>query len=397
MPTENDMIKPPELAEMTLQAIVAKPALSRLSNQELPVLIERMCEELAGGELLMSQFQLFSFLGNRDFALEMQARALALNTVYRIMGPKNPAIRLLALMGPGDSTDNMPLDYLLEDSDVQLDLLYLVPGQPLPDVIPVHDVAIIASGESAKNNQVLERLASLTARWPRPLLNPAQAILRCSRDGVYQSLKDISGLLIPPTQRVDRHEFAAGLPHDLSYPVTLRPLDSQSGRGLARIDHAAELQAYLVAENAPQFFASRFEDYRSRDGLYRKARIALIAGQPYVAHLAISEHWIVHYATADMLNSADKRREEADFMLNFDRDFARRHQAALRAIAARLELDYVVIDCAESRDGRLLVFEADNRGWVHATDPVDIFPYKQAPLRRLFAAFRSMLFKAAHS
>jgi hypothetical protein len=60
-----------------------------------------------------------------------------------------------------------------------------------------------------------------------------------------------------------------------------------------------------------------------------------------------------------------------------------------------LKLDYVVIDCAQAPDGKLLVFEADNRGWVHATDPVDLFRYKQEPMQRVFTAFRAMLIKAA--
>jgi hypothetical protein len=96
-----------------------------------------------------------------------------------------------------------------------------------------------------------------------------------------------------------------------------------------------------------------------------------------------------------MTASADKRAEEARFMHDFDTGFAVRHGAALRLIAERLALDYVVIDCAEMADGKLLVFEADNRGWVHATDPVDVFPYKQASMRKVFAAFRAMLFKGA--
>jgi hypothetical protein len=74
-----------------------------------------------------------------------------------------------------------------------------------------------------------------------------------------------------------------------------------------------------------------------------------------------------------------------------DIDFALRHHTTLQAIAARLGLDYVVLDCSETRDGRWLVFEADSRGWIHATDPVDIFPYKPAAMQKAFDAFRSML------
>ncbi len=381
---------------MELKPLISQAALARLSNTELPDQIEKIFAEHVGGNLYMSQFQFFSVLGNKNFALEMQARALELSAVYRIACSRKPLIRLLALMGPGDSTDNMPLDYLIEDSDIQLDLIYIVPGQALPALIPEHDAAIIAPGESAKNRPVLEMMDRLTANWPRPVLNPAKCISRCSRDGVYRLLKDIPGLLIPPTLRVTRQELYVALPPGLNYPVTVRPVDSQGGRGLARIDNASQLTAYLDAEPAQELFVSLFVDYKNADGLYRKARIALIDRQPYICHLAISENWVVHYGSADMMNSAKKRRDEADFMRDFDAGFATRHRDALCSIADQLELDYVVIDCAETVDGKLLVFEADNRGWVHATDPLDIFPYKQQPMRRVFAAFRAMLIKTMH-
>lgn len=336
--------------------------------------------------LYMNQAHLFSVVGNPEFALEMQTRALQTKTTYRIEGTANPAIRLLALMGAGDPSVNTPLDYLVENSDIRLDLLYILPGKPLPEFIPEHDVAIVALGESEASRPALEMIDALN--WPRPLLNPARHILNNSRDGVSLMLKDIPGLLIPPTRRVGRQ----ALMHiTFDSAITVRPLVSMGGRGLAKIENAARLSAYLDAHDDKAFFVSSYIDYRSEDGLYRKARIALIAGEPYICHLAVSENWIVHYGSAGMGISAEKREEEARFMHDFDSGFAQRHRAALMSVAERLKLDYVVLDCAETADGKLLLFEADNRGWVHATDPVGMFPYKQAHVHKLFAAFRAML------
>lgn len=391
----------PALAEIDLTPVIAMATLERMRRIEVPELIARMLARPGAANLLMNQFQLFTITGNRDFALEMLGKALELASVYRIEGSREPSIRLLALMGTGDMSDNTPLDYLIEDSDIRLDLLYIVPGKPLPHTIPDHDVAIIALGESGKNRPALEMMDRLVAHWPRPVLNHPRSILLCSRDGVYQRLNSIPGLLIPPTLRAGRQtlERAASAGSAIgelpAYPITVRPIDTQAGEGLGKIGNAAELGAYLAAESAQEFFVSSYVDYRSADGLYRKSRVALIAGLPYICHLAIGEHWIVHYKSADMTASAGKRAEEDRFMRDFDSGFALRHREALRLVAERLALDYVVIDCAETPDGKLLVFEADNRGWVHATDPVDIFRYKQAHMRKVFAAFRSMLFKAA--
>jgi hypothetical protein len=125
--------------------------------------------------------------------------------------------------------------------------------------------------------------------------------------------------------------------------------------------------------------------------LFRKYRIVFVGGRPYACHLAIAHCWDIWYLNAGMSQSASKRREEENFMRAFDSEFSRRHECALSAIAARVGLDYFIVDCAEARDGALLVFEADNTAIVHDMDPVDLFPYKQPQMRKIFDAFTAML------
>ena len=60
-------------------------------------------------------------------------------------------------------------------------------------------------------------------------------------------------------------------------------------------------------------------------------------------------------------------------------------------MAERIGLDYFTVDCAETRDGALLIFEADNTAVVHNMDPPDIFPYKPPQMRKIFDAFAAML------
>jgi hypothetical protein len=368
--------------------IPSMAALAQLPVEKLRELIAHSAH--ADANLHMSQAHLFSVVGNPEFALEMQTRALQMSTVYRIEGTVKPTIRLLALMGAGDPSVNTPLDYLVENLDIELVQLYILPDKSLPEFIPEHDVAIVALGISDANRPVLETIAELTRQWPRPVLNPAQHLLNNSRDGVYQLLKDIPGLLIPPTRRISRKALMPA--SAVTGTMTIRPLVSLGGHGLAKIKNPAQLGAYLDEHDDEEFFLSSYIDYRSPDGLYRKARIALIAGKPYICHLAISEHWIVHYGSAGMSDSAKKREEEARFMR--DSYFVQRHRATFDAVAEKLQLDYVVIDCAETADGKLLIFEADNRGWVHSTDPIDLFDYKQEPMRRVFSAFRAACKKA---
>jgi glutathione synthase/RimK-type ligase-like ATP-grasp enzyme len=236
--------------------------------------------------------------------------------------------------------------------------------------------------------------------WPRAPINSPRRILRVARESVGDWLQAASGVVIPRTARLERPQLAllaedkaapAELLADLEFPLIARPLDSHGGHGLMKLDNREEVSRYLQSQSEGVFQVSRFVDYRSADGWFRKYRVVLIGGHPYAVHMGISEHWMIHYINAGMAASADKRAEEARFMAEFERDFGRRHGAALHAIDALAGLDYLVIDCAETANGRLLVFELDTAAIVHAMDPIEIYPYKHAQMRKVFAAFRAFL------
>jgi glutathione synthase/RimK-type ligase-like ATP-grasp enzyme len=308
-------------------------------------------------------------------------------------------LRLLALMAQGDLMVNTPLEFLLENSDVSLDVLYIAPNLPLP-ALPEHDVLFVAIGYSDATVPLLNEIAVATKAWPRPVLNQPDHIAALARDRACARLQSVPGIEMPQTARVERLQMAAigqgALPvaevlSDGAFPLIVRPVDSHAGRGLQKIDTAADLAGYLQVLPQDAFYISRFVDYRSPDGQFRKYRIVLIEGRPYVCHMAISGHWMIHYLNAGMTESAAKRAEEARFMEHFDAEFAQRHAGAFRAIYERMGLDYLGIDCGETPDGRLLIFEADSNMIVHAVDPVDVFPYKQPQMQRVFAAFRAML------
>ena len=83
-------------------------------------------------------------------------------------------------MAPGDFMANTPLEFLLEGSNVRLDMLYLVPGAPVPEAIPDHDLAFVAVGESDENQVFLRALEPVVRGWPRPVLNAPERIAHLS-------------------------------------------------------------------------------------------------------------------------------------------------------------------------------------------------------------------------
>jgi glutathione synthase/RimK-type ligase-like ATP-grasp enzyme len=374
------------LTAMDLEPILGVAEIARMPEAELPAFINLIHRHPDPGHVAMQMCQILLAMGRDEFALEMQSRALKHRRIYRVAGHSSPTVRLLALMGPGTMSGNTPLDFVVDRIPVQLDWLFVLAGEELPAEIPDHDVLIVAIGESGRDTPALRHVERLIAGWPRPVLNRPERIARCARDVVFDLLEKHPGLLVARTLRATRGEM-----HAIDFPATIRPVGTQAGRGLEKVETEAELARYLERYTEPVFYVADFVDYRSQDGLYRKLRIALIDGRPYICHVAISEHWMVHYKTAGMLDSHEKRLEEAATMRAFDRDFAFRHAVALGAIAAALGLDYVVLDCAQARDGKLLLFEADNRAWIHDSDPVALFPYKRAIMQKAFDAFGAML------
>ncbi|MBN9509990.1 MAG: hypothetical protein J0I21_12875 [Alphaproteobacteria bacterium] len=324
----------------------------------------------------------------------LQEQALASCPLYRIADTGRSArpLRVLALMAPGDLMANTPLDFITAELEVRLDVLFVRPGRPLPASLPDHDVAFFAAGDADPG--LLVRLAALHAAWPRPALNDPACVPRLSREALAEALRHRPELLCPPIRRAARDE-AAALPAGWAFPVLVRPVGSHAGHDLTKADDAAALTAALARIDADEVFLSQFIDYRGRGGLFRKYRVAFIAGAPFLCHMAVSEHWMVHYLNAGMAESRAKREAEAAAMATFDADFARRHADAFAVLAEWARLDYFQIDCAEAPDGRLLLFEADVAGIVHTMDPPDLFPYKPPQMRRVIAAFGAMLARHA--
>jgi glutathione synthase/RimK-type ligase-like ATP-grasp enzyme len=350
-------------------------------------LMARIARNPLDAEALMDLSIISHLWFKHDLGLATQALALRIRRCYSLPAAGVPALRLLALMHPGDLAANAPLEFLLQDSDVALEMLFLDPEAPLPEALPEHDLVIVAVAESAAARPLLERIAQ--AMPNTPFVNRPERIARLARESVSKMLQGLPGVAMPPTATVPRAALEKGAP--FPYPLIVRPLDSHAGQGLEKIGDAAALQAYLAEHAEAAFSLSPFVDYRDADGLYRKYRVVIVDGKAYAGHMALSDHWMIHYLNAHMSESEAKRAEEAAFMADFDAAFGRRHAAALEAIDRAAGLDYLVIDCAESHSGALLVFEIDSAAVIHGMDPADTFPYKQNQVRKIVAAFRALL------
>jgi len=387
----------------------AKLTTMAFRGNDLRPLRDELMSKVAGGSAGAGEgldlSLITQLLGDKQTGIATQAEVLAFHQLFRSpCSAEKPKLRVLALAAAIDMGGNTPIEFLLEESGIELLTLYVVAGIELPAPLPDHDVAIVIASDSDECRDALGIIDAAAARWPRPLLNPPRLVGNLDRDKLHRLLRGIEGLDIPATMGVTRAQLSdvtqsirsfADIAAELQFPIIARPRGSHAGVGLAKLDDRVAIDRYLAERPEQEFFVSRFVDYANDDGLFRKYRIVFIEGRPYACHMAIADRWDIWYLNAGMSDNAAKRLEEETFMRTFDAGFARRHQTALAGMAERIGLDYFTIDCAENKRGELLVFEADNTAVVHNMDSPELFPYKPPQMRTIFEAFAAMLYRRA--
>ena len=371
------------------------------------ILVEAASNDPPDPGALLNMSMLLQLTGQPEPGLDLQAQALAMTRMFKRTHGDGSGLRILAIVTPGDFMANTPLDFLLSGSDATAYFVYATPDGGLPEEVPDHDVAFFAIGESTANYQTLLGIAPALAGWRRPIINgSALTIAGLTRDGVCEMCADIPEIIAPSTAQVFREgvqaiaDGVAPLSDFLepgTFPIIIRPIDSHAGRDLEKMDGPSDLKAYLAAKSGENFYITQFVDYSGPDGLFRKQRVAFLKGKPFISHMAISEHWMVHYLNASMDEKPERREEEAAFMDGFDQGFALRHSKAFEGLYRAFGLEYFAIDCAEMPDGRLLLFEADVAMIIHALDSPDLYPYKPRAMAKLFSGVMGMLDETARA
>lgn len=309
-------------------------------------------------------------------------------------GPADAEITVLVLGGVG--AGHVPIRYLLDASVFATRSVSLLsPDQsdaPL-GAIDFHglgqvDVIFSTLGDIDRGGGQFEAATALCARLGLPVINPPAAIERTGRDKAAALFGDIPGLITPVVSRMTREGLGA-LPIDA--PLLARPAGDHGGDNLVLLSSDADRTAWLADQTADQLLVSPFHDFASVDGLWRKYRLIFIDRQVYPYHLAIGEHWLVHYWRTEMGRADWKMAEEQRFLADWRGVFGPVAARAAEAVARRLDLDYGGMDCALMADGRLLLFEANACMLVHLDEPIQTFAYKHQYVPPIREAFTRMV------
>ena len=144
-----------------------------------------------------------------------------------------------------------------------------------------------------------------------------------------------------------------------------------------------------------ELIVMQYLDARGGDGKVRKYRVMFIDGQMYPLHVATSNHWKVHYFTAEMADNPAHRTEDEAFLENTAEVLGPVAMNALQQIESILGLDYGGIDFGLNAKGELLVFEANATMVVNPPEPDERWNYRRPAFKRIQAAIQKMLMERA--
>ena len=338
--------------------------------------------------------------GNRAAGLAWQEEALKRQQIFSTKKSDGARTKLLVFAEPSHIGGNTPIEFLLQDSDVEILTYYLNVDSDAQIGLPAHDVAFCAApADSAKALEFQAKVRALTEVAGTKVVNLPVGQADLERDTLEKLFADKDGLTLPKTLRFARAELEGDAGEESlaalgDYPYVVRPVGSHAGDGLVLIESQNALAAYLAEGTEETFYVSEFVPYATQaDGFYRKYRVIFVDGQPFPCHMAISDQWDLWYLNARMEEFAEKRAEESAWMDSFESQFANRHEHGFGALTEAIDLGYFGVDCAEDPEGNLVVFEADNALIVHDMDDEEVFPYKSKHMNRIFDAFETLLEK----
>jgi tetratricopeptide (TPR) repeat protein len=259
--------------------------------------------------------------------------------------------------------------------------------------LPHYDLVFNAMGDADLTGNIAGPLERFLQVCAKPLLNAPHKVAQTARDQLPVLLQGIDHLLIPEIRRcADNQSWGDAILGQL--PLLTRPVHTQGGIGMQLWTDAAALAQYKAEQSSP-LYASCFIDYRSSDSWYRKYRMIFIDRKPYPYHLAISQHWMVHYQSADMEGTPWKLEEEQRFLHDPKAVLGAAGMRAIEAVGSRMDLDYAGIDFSILPDGRILVFEANATMLVHPEAASGVLAHKNIYIRRILDAFAALLKRTA--
>ncbi len=336
--------------------------------------------------------------------LEEGSQKPYLPVVMRARGMKGAKYRLTSRGGRYTASfegGHFSLKELMDDVAANEAILHVFDSAPvLPEGTGLPDLLLNTIACADRMAASLQALADFCSAYPHmPVINDPLKVLQTSREMNARRLNDIDGLVFPQTKRVGwdgdglpavQQAFSAA---GFTFPLIVRPVETHTGVGVARVHTMEELSRYFyAAQPGRDYYLIQYHDLSGNDGLFRKSRTFCIDGRYYPVASLTHNDWNVHsgdrYSVMD--KNPDLQTAEQAYLSGFEGWLGPDNLARLETVRDMVGLDFFGIDFTKLPDGRLFLFEL-NAAMRHNFDHVGAFPYTAPYLQAVSAAFGKMI------
>ena len=264
---------------------------------------------------------------------------------------------------------------------------------------PEADVYVNTVGCADLNPGDLQAMIRLVKyRGITNVINHPARLIETTRENNCIRLNKIDGVCFPQTEkfRLDAPPETVVRRLDqlgFTYPLLVRIPGTQTGESLTRLDDAKALAGHLAPlPRGLDLYAIQFRDMPDAKGLHHKTRAFFIDGQFYPVANLTSDHWEIHSPDRyRVMSSSEETQIHEQRYLNdpesyFGADTLKRFYKIYDVIG----LDFFGIDFTITPEGEIFIYET-NPAMRHNYDHIATFPYTEPHLRRISAAFQTML------
>ena len=250
---------------------------------------------------------------------------------------------------------NSAISYYFNERNIQKSTLLFADkfNQKIDSNLMVNEIADADSHSSS-----LKRLNELFPNGN--FINHPKQVLRTTRDGIYNLLKNVKNLTVPKVVRLTPLSptdiTSTIFDNSFTYPVIIRECGSQLGENTYLVHSEREVnELYAIPLDGRDFYITQYHD-SERDGLYKKFRLVVIDGEVFLLHCVFSEKWMIHLK--DRRGGVFLERE-LEVLEKFETEIKPLIKDTINEIYEELKLDYFGIDCDILGD-QILIFEINS-------------------------------------
>lgn len=260
--------------------------------------------------------------------------------------------------------------------------------------LPPHALVFNAIGDADRCTSALNRAVELAHQSDKKVINDPGLVLKTGRAiqstvlGGVPQVRTACSRLLPRTELINH--FRKQHPE---FPVLLRSPGFHGGQFMERVDELSQLPGTLDRLPGDSLLVMEYLHYQSPDGLFRKYRMMVVDGQPYPVHLAISDHWKVHYFSSLMADRTDLRTEEKTFLDDPENHLGHRVLETLRLVSGKIGLDYFGLDFSVSPEGEVWIFEANATMVLQPVSGESIWAYRKPAVQQAISAVQDLFLR----